>query len=196
MDLPEIKTTIKQPDEHFSFKRHSLDFKLIDFWSWNQSDLIENRNRGILAEFIVQKALGLTNRSRLEWDSFDLKTEEGIKIEVKSAAYIQAWKQDKYSTISFGIAPANSRDKDNKFSAKKYRKADIYVFCLLEHKEQATIDPMNLDQWVFYILSTKTLNEKFLNQKTISLSTIESINHNKCKYGELKECFDKIINCA
>jgi len=149
MDLPEIKTTIKQPDEHFSFNGHSLDFKLFDFWSWNQSDLIENRNRGILAEYIVLKALGLSNRNRLEWDSFDLKTEEGIKIEVKSAAYIQTWKQNKYSTISFGIAPATIRLENNNSTQVKSRKADIYIFCLLEHKEQATIDHMNLDKWVF-----------------------------------------------
>jgi hypothetical protein len=196
MDLPEIKTTTKKPYEPFLFNGHSLDFKLIDFWSWNQSDLIENRNRGILAEFIVQKALRLLNTSRLEWDSYDLKTEEGIKIEVKSAAYIQAWKQKKYSTISFGIAPTSKLLDNNDYSLEKSRQADIYIFCLLEHREQATLDPMNLDQWVFYILTTKTLNEKFPNQKSISLSTIESIENNKCKYGEIKERFDKIKNCA
>jgi len=196
MDLPEIKTSIKQPDEHFSINGHSLDFKLIDFWVWNQSDLIENRNRGILAEFIVQKALGISSSSRLEWDSFDLKTDEGIKIEVKSAAYIQAWKQNKYSSISFGIKPTCMLLENNNFSQVKTRQADIYIFCLLEHKEQATIDPMKLDQWIFYILTTKTLNEKFPNQNSISISTIETINHYKCKYEELKECFDKIKNSA
>ena len=82
-----------------------MDFHLSDFWSWNQSDLIENRTRGILAEFIVKKALNIDSERRVEWDNFDLITNTGKKLEVKSAAYIQSWEQSKFSDIKFGISP-------------------------------------------------------------------------------------------
>jgi hypothetical protein len=65
---------------------------LLDFWQWAYSDLLSNTNRGRLAEFIVARALslGLTD-VRIEWDAVDLVTPTGVKVEVKSAAYLQSW---------------------------------------------------------------------------------------------------------
>ena len=191
MNLEEIKTLPKNPDELFRFNNQNLDFRLVDFWMWNQSDLIENRNRGILAEFIVRQALEIKYPTRLEWDSFDLITDDGVKVEVKSAAYIQAWKQKKYSDIQFSIEPTRVPLEDNNYSEEKVRRADIYIFCLLGHKDQTTIDPMNLDQWVFYVLPTKILNEKLPNQKSISLNTLKSLNCQECDYGQLRMFFEK-----
>ena len=45
-----------------------------EFWIWNQSNLIENRTRGILAEYIVKEALCIKDGLRIEWDSYDLMT--------------------------------------------------------------------------------------------------------------------------
>lgn len=192
MKLEEIISTPKNPNEKFHFKGRSLDFKLVDFWTWNQSDLIENRNRGILAEFLVRQALGLENPTRLEWDAFDLITSDGLKIEIKSAAYIQAWKQKKYSSISFDIKPTKTLLANNNYSTESTRQSDIYVFCLLHHLDQDTIDPMNLDQWTFYLIPTEILNRTLPKQKSIKISTIETIQHEKCTFAELKERFKKI----
>ena len=193
MNLEEIKTLPKNPDETFQFNSQNLDFRLVDFWRWSQSDLIENRNRGILAEFIVRQALEIKYPTRLEWDAFDLITDDGVKIEVKSAAYIQAWKQERHSAIQFGIEPTRGLLEDNNYSEEKLRRADIYIFCLLGHKDQVTINPMNLDQWVFYVLSTKILNERFPNQKSISLNVLKTLNCHECNYGQLKLRFSDIV---
>lgn len=192
MNLPEIITKVQNPNQKFQLDDKPLDFNLLDFWKWNQSDLIENRNRGILAEFIVMKALNIQSSSRLEWDVFDFITSEGIKIEVKSSAYIQAWKQNRYSSISFGIASSRKFQDDNTYSNEKARWADVYIFCLLDHKEQSTINPMLLDQWTFYIVSKKTLDEHYPEQKSIGLYYIDRIEHRKCKYNQLKQCFDEV----
>ncbi len=194
MNLEEIKILPKSPDEIFQFNSQNLDFRIVDFWIWNQSDLIENRNRGILAEFIVRQALGIKNPTRLEWDAYDLITNDGVKIEVKSAAYIQAWKQENYSDIIFGIEPTRVPLEDNNYSDEKLRRADIYIFCLLGHKYQSTINPMNLNQWVFYVVPTKILNEKFPFQKSISLNTLKSLNCQECDYGQLRLSFEKSRN--
>ena len=74
MTLPEIIVKKKNGTEIFLNKSQPLNFNLSDFWSWNQSDLIENRTRGILAEFIVKKALEIESDKRIEWDNFDLIT--------------------------------------------------------------------------------------------------------------------------
>lgn len=185
--LQGIKTTAKEPLEKFRIDGKFLDYNIADFWSWNQSDLIENRNRGILAEFIVKQALGIKNPTRLEWDSVDLITEDGTKIEIKSAAYLQSWNQTKYSSIIFDIKPTKALLMDNKYSENSIRQADIYIFCLLHHKDKDTVDPMKLEQWTFYLVRTDEINKKLVTQKTIGLLKLESLNHIKCNYNELLE---------
>ena len=105
INLKEIKIEPKTGVEPFSFEGQKLDFKLTDFWSWSQSDLLNNTLRGILAEYIVRQDLGIEKPTRTEWDTYDLETKDGIKIEIKSAAYLQSWKQTNLSKISFNIAP-------------------------------------------------------------------------------------------
>lgn len=185
--LPTIKTTPLPPDTPFQSAGHPLDFSIVDFWSWSQSDLVENRNRGILAEFLVMKALGIQQPTRLEWDEVDLVTENGIRIEVKSSAYIQSWKQKVYSTISFDISPRSKLLPDNNYTNEKFRPADVYIFCLLHHKDQATINPMNLDQWTFYVVPTKVLEDKFKDQKKLRLSTLLHLGFEGISYRKLRD---------
>lgn len=191
--LPTIKTNPLPPASPFQSAGQTLDFSIVDFWSWSQSDLVENRNRGILAEFLVMKALGIQRSTRLEWDDVDLVTENGIRIEVKSAAYIQSWKQTRYSTISFDISPKRKLLPDNNYTNEKFRPADVYIFCLLHHKDQATINPMNLDQWTFYLVPTKVLEEKLKDQKKLSLSTLLHLRLQSVDFENLQEQFAKAI---
>lgn len=192
--LPPIITHPLNPETPFYHGGKDLGFRIVDFWAWNQSHLVENRNRGVLAEFLVMQALGIKRPTRLEWDEVDLKTVDGIKIEVKSAAYIQAWEQKNYSTIVFDIAPKRKLLPDNNYSEERVRSADFYIFCLLHHKDQETIDPLNLDQWTFYLLSAKTLNVKFKEQKTLSLAALESLGCKGLTYDCLMDTFDKMIS--
>lgn len=104
-----------------------LDATVLDFWRWSFSDLLMNTARGVLAEFIVAKALDIsTDGVRPEWNPFDLITEDGIRIEVKSAAYIQSWAQKDYSTIQFGTAPRRGWDPEtNTLDVEATRHADF-----------------------------------------------------------------------
>ena len=80
MNLNAIIAQPKSGEEKFRFNEGNIDFKLNEFWKWNQSNLLENRTRGILAEFIVKQALNIDNEIRIEWDSYDLITKEGSKL--------------------------------------------------------------------------------------------------------------------
>jgi hypothetical protein len=64
------------------------------------SDLVSNSTRGVLAEFIVARALGLDTGVRTEWQAFDLETASGKKIEVKSRPT-----RTGRGTMSFGSEP-------------------------------------------------------------------------------------------
>lgn len=191
MNLPEIITENKSGNENFTNRNQNLNFKLSDFWSWNQSNLIENRTRGILAEFIVKKALDIKSDRRIEWDNFDLVSNNGNKLEIKSAAYIQSWEQSKYSDIKFGIPPTVGTIDNENYDGIKRRWTDFYIFCLLHHKEQKTINPLDLNQWTFYVLKTKTLDLLKPNQKTIGINSLLKLKPSKCSFSQLKEVIEK-----
>lgn len=190
MDLSKINVETKSGKEFFKHENRSLDFQILDFWKWNQSDLLENRTRGILAEFLVAKALNIDSKNRIEWDYFDLTTNSEKTIEVKSAAYIQTWKQKKLSIIQFDVSKTKSNTDNPKYDGTAHRWADYYIFCLLTEKDQNKVNPMDLKQWEFYVLETKILNEKVGNQKTIGLNSLLKLNPIVCDFFELKKVFE------
>ena len=72
-----------------------------DLWAWAMGDLRLNTNRGALAQFLVAKAVGDGRLMDDGWGNFDVLSAEGIKVEVKSSAYLQSWRQSKLSSIVF-----------------------------------------------------------------------------------------------
>jgi len=172
-NLSAIEVTPKTGKELFLNNLKSMGTNITDFWKWYASDLVTNSLRGVLAEYIVAMAIGKTKDVRLEWDAIDLTTESGIKIEVKSSAYIQSWDQKQFSTISFGIPKSKGWNaKTNEYSNESRRQSDVYVFCVFSEKDQKKANPLNLDQWDFYVLATTKLDSAIPNQKTIVLSSL------------------------
>jgi hypothetical protein len=136
-------------------------------------DLANNTMRGVLAEYLVAVALGAAIGTRTEWDTVDIRTPEKRRVEVKSAAYLQSWAQPRPSKIEFGIAPASGWDAQTGVtSAEVMRRSDVYVFCLLHHQDKQTLDPLDLDQWTFYVLPTRVLDERCPTQRSIRLSSL------------------------
>ncbi len=79
-----------------------LNATVADFWRWAFSDLRDNTTRGILAEFLVAKAVGDERSPRVGWDNFDVQAPGGPAIEVKCSAYLQSWAQKRLSGLMFG----------------------------------------------------------------------------------------------
>jgi hypothetical protein len=180
-------------DEPFTHQGKSIGADLLGFWRWAYSDLVSNATRGVLAEYIVGLALGYVDgRARLEWDMSDLRTPQGKSVEVKSAAYVQTWQQEKLSKITFNITPTNGWDAaTNTVAAERKRQADVYVFCLLKHTDKATVCPLNLDQWDFYVLSTNRLNNLVGEQKTITLANLLlKLRPSEASFAQLRDCVE------
>lgn len=157
-----------------------------DFWQWAYSNLVSNAQRGVLAEYIVGKALNCLSEKRLEWDAFELVTHDGIKVEVKSAAYVQSWNQEKLSDIRFDIARKQSWFAEtNTYSYIRERQADVYVFCVLAEKDRQRIDPLDLNQWFFIVLSSETINKKLADKKSVGLSTLERRGLQRITFDDL-----------
>lgn len=175
--LGKLQAVLKTGNEKLHIKDKKLGFSLLDFWRWSVSDILSNATRGIFAEFIVATATGIDiTRVREEWSAFDLETSDGIKLEIKSCAYLQSWHQKKLSDISFSIKEALYWDSNtSEYDKIAKRHADVYVFCLLHHNDKQTVDPLNLDQWSFYVIATKQLNDIAKNRKSITLKFLENL---------------------
>jgi hypothetical protein len=167
----------------------SLDGSILDFWQWSGSDLLVNTARGQLAEYIVAKALGIsTGGVREAWAAFDLSTPEGVKVEVKSASYLQSWFQSKLSAISFSTKPSTAWNPDtSKFEGERRRQAEVYVFALLRHEDKATLDPLDITQWEFYPVATAVISRRKGNPSTITLSALQKLGVKPLPFERLAE---------
>lgn len=193
--FPRIRQKPRTGDESLHSDGRALDVSVKDFWRWSSSDLLSNTTRGIFAEFVVANALGVSlDEVRDEWGAFDLLTPKGVKVEVKSAAYIQSWHQTRLSKISFRVPKTTGwYAETNAFDPEPRRQADVYVFALLAHKEQETIDPLDVSQWHFYVLPTTVLNERTRSQHSIALRSLAVLSGGPVSYSDLR---NKVLDAA
>jgi hypothetical protein len=183
--------------EPFHAHGNRLAFDVLDFWRWSASNLAGNAMRGVLAEYLVAQSLGLQISVRAEWDACDLRMPNGARVEVKSAAYLQSWSQRRHSIISFDIAVRRGWDAEtNATAAIASRSADVYVFALLVHKDKATLDPLNVSQWLFYVLPARRLDEACPSQKRIGLSALERLAPKRVEYGGIRSAVEAAVQPA
>lgn len=181
-------------DEHIMFDGMPTGYLLSDFWAWSSSDLLNNTLRGGFAEFIVCAACGLKNtlhKPREDWTAYDvyypLDKRTGIRIEVKSAAYLQAWEQQRPSKIQFSIRPTKAWSPKEGYEDDIRRQSDVYVFCVYTETDRKKAEPLLLDKWDFYVLSTRLIEAKCGTQRSISLPTLLDLNPRKVDYDGIEE---------
>ena len=139
----------------------------------------------MLAEFIVATALGIpTDGIQESWAAWDLTTPDGVRAEVKSAAYLQSCAQKGPSRISFDMPRTLAWDADGGgFADVARRHAHVHVFALLAHTDKATVNPLDLDQWVFFVLPTAVLDGRSRSQHLITLKTLEGLTETLRLHG-------------
>lgn len=190
--LPRLHPKQLSGTERFTYQGSSLPFDVLEFWRWSASDLMSNATRGLLAEFIVAKALGIsTSDVRDEWAPFDLVTQEGTKIEVKSSGYLQSWAQTKLYVGNFNV-PATRKwsSETGQMATQPTREADVYVFALHKHKDKATVNPTDVEQWEFYVLGTRSLEARKSSHYSVAL--LRKINAGPYSFDGLKAATLKI----
>ncbi len=163
-----------------------------DFWSWAFSNILTNNLRGIFAEFLVGAALDAVEGIRTVWDPYDLVYRDA-KIEVKSSAYLQSWKQDKDSVISWSIGEHLAWDSvTNEVSVEKARSADCYVFCVYTERARGQANVLDVSKWEFYVLPTTVINRELGTQKTVVLSRISALT-DPVPYSRLRGRVDEAL---
>ena len=119
----------------------------------------------------------------------------GKRIEVKQTSYYHPWNETQKVSDQriFSITKANSNYENVEMENKYEWQNDIYVFCLNTGKTKAESNPLDVNNWEFYVVTTKTINKECGDNKTISLGRVIQIAEKK-KYSDLKEYIDELIN--
>ena len=178
-------------NEEFTLHGSSVGITIKDFWIWSYSDLLDNTQRGVIAEFLVYSSFkGNTPEIRINWLPFDVTSPSGRRIEVKSAAYLQSWTTDFPSQVQYDIAPKLAWD-GHSYASEAKRNCDIFVFCLYTAltRDKSILD---LDYWEFYVLPTSVLDNKIPTQKKISLSSLLKLEPVKTDYAGLGKVIETI----
>ena len=179
-------------NEEFSYNGQETNLTILEFWRWHYSELYNMQN--LMAEFIVAKALGLSQAVNAgSWTLYDIKY-RGKRIEVKETAYMHSWQKDdtpKSQTRVFGITKAHEKYKDS--STPLGRQNDIYVFCLNTGETRETSNPLKLENWEFYVVPTSVINKKCGDAKSISLPRLRKISES-IAYPKLRAVIDNMID--
>ena len=197
-----MSNQLLQGNEHFYNYDTESSFSIIDFWSWSSSDFTGNTLRGVLAEFLVAKALSVElNEPRKEWTAYDISY-NGKGLEVKCSSYWQAWHYAKNQTLIYDISKSNIFDPKNGYTGEIRRASDVYVFCLFgKETDRKKInentplpDILDIGNWSFYVASSRIINEVYKEQKKATLSSLKKhLNITELKFSEIKEAVDKAL---
>ena len=203
----DMKHNVLSGGELFEIEGSPLPASIKDFWAWSMSRLIADGPRGDLAEFIVNTALGMDmSEPKRGWGECDiLYPHEGktIHIEVKCSTLLQAWERPSPPKPVFSIAKTLNCDIEDTGDGYRYigrdgsppiRRSDIYVFCLFSEQDRSVANPMVLDQWRFYIVLTRTIDDQLGDQRKISLKGLARIGAVECDYGGIRSAVDRMAD--
>ena len=178
--------------EQFTIHGKKTNMSMLEMWRMKYSNIYDIHDS--IAEYIVAKALGKEKLDNTDyWTLYDIDY-HGVRIEIKETAYYHSFNEagaKRSQRRTFDIGKRYSKYKDSK--SEKKRQNDIYVFCLNTGNEKEDSYPLEMDNWEFYVVPTKLINEKCGDNKTISLGKVKTLTE-ITEYSNLKCKIDKIVN--
>lgn len=147
----------------------------LNFWRWAFADLRQNALRGVFAEWVVAHLMGIERVCREPWADCDLVTAQGVRIEIKAAAFRQSWHPEGAPPSKIVFSGLHGRRfEDGRYVAASTYNADFYIFCLLDNLDPEA-DPFDLDRWRFWTLSAADLGRPTPNsgqRRSITLASV------------------------
>ncbi len=171
-----------------SFRRSAepAGLTLLDFWRWSESDLLNSLTRTRLAEFIVATALGAhAVGPRDERSALELVTEDGVEVRVRSGSFLKSFHQKDFSKVAFIPQVRSSHSRAGSARPASCRVL-VHVFALLDHVERGTVDPLDLDQWRFFVPPTSKLEALLTEQHAITVPTLDQLSRGSVSYQDLR----------
>lgn len=134
-----------------------------EYWAWAHSNLANNVERGLVAEYLVRHALELRDGPRDHWMRESDLNVEGHNIQVKCSAFMQSWEQSRDSKIQFRL----KRDKLN---------CDLFIFAVWWAqggvRPDAPISIIDVGQWWFFLITGENLRTVLENRRNPGAKTV------------------------
>ena len=171
----------------------SLGLNAVDFWTFQFSNIWDLYEE--VAEFIVNKALGMERPFNKNGSTLYDIDYNGKRVEVKATAYYHSWRKEGEYSESRYFHIDETVGQHNERANVPVRHNDVYVFCLNTGKNKQDADPFEMSHWEFYVVPTSVINEKCGHNKTISLGRLRSITPEKgiVPFSGLKEAVDSAL---
>ena len=181
------------PSKAFTNNGAPLGFTAMDYWRFQFSNIWDLYEE--VAEFIVNKALGMEkpfNKNGSTLYDIDYK---GKRVEVKATAYYHSWRKEGEYSVSRTFSIAETLGQHNERKDERERQNDVYVFCLNTGKNQNDADPFEMSHWKFYVVPTSIINRECGHNKSITLGRLRSITPDKGKviFNQLKTAIDEAL---
>lgn len=131
----------------------------------------------------------------MEWDPFDLlwrpNSTASVRIEVKSSAYLQSWRQRHHSKPSFsGLKGKFLIEESGEYSLRADYTADVYVMCLNGQKDPQAFDPLDTNQWKLFVVPRHLLAA--CSFVSVDLRWLERETVSPVVFGSLRNQVDKM----
>lgn len=136
------------------------------FLRWTTGDLLAPANRAAYAEWLVHRALG-ADPGRYRREAPVQLRAGALALAVRSAACVLSRDQQQPAAISFAI---------------EERAATAFVFCLLMEQDPQLADPLNLSQWLFWVVPTVRLHPE---RRSIGLQPLIRAHGDGVDFGGL-----------
>jgi hypothetical protein len=156
-----------------------------EFWRFGFSDLRTNIVRGVLAEFLVARAIDAEHSVRVAWDNYDVLAPGGIRVEVKSSAYLQSWAQRQLSRIRFTGLSGLSWDDQEGWGAEREVRADVFVFAIQTCTDPGTYNALDIDQWSFYVAPAEAVCDN--GARSVGLTFLQKHARGPLVWSKLRE---------
>jgi hypothetical protein len=145
----------------------------LHFWQWAFSDLRDDDIKGVFAEWMVLKLLGLQSPRRVSWADSDIVLPNHKTVEVKATAIWQSWKlvnldgTPKCPTAAPCCDPARirfgglkARGDISQWDGDRVFKSHFYVFCFQREADHEKWNAWDLSQWEFYLTTQAELTAR------------------------------------
>lgn len=134
----------------------------------------DNTTRGVLAEFLVARALADASKRREGWAYHDVLTPTEIRVEVKSSGLLQSWSQKRLSTPVFSRLTGRAWDPNTtEWGETREIRADVFVFAIQTCTEPSQYDVLDLAQWEFYVVPAEAIGT--VAARSINLATLRRV---------------------
>ena len=100
-------------------------------------------------------------------------------MQVSSASYLQSMDEEHPDFILFEVL--------------KPWDADAFIFCLYKGSA-ASQNPLNLDLWDFFVISSKSLMQDSDNRKSITLPRLQELGVWQCDYFGIADGIQKVMD--